>query len=254
MKIRVALADDNEELRGQLSNMLMFYNTFEIVKEFENEIEANDYLCINQVDAVFINLDMGDARYSDDGGCLAFNLSIKCPDLIVILYSNENKKISDMSFLSYTDYFALPFDSFKIQKAVSRIEYMYDLMQYKLRALNRSVMIKTNKGYQLVPLDSVLFIERFDRKNRMVTTDGREIILGGYSLDELERLLTPNNFYRCYQSFIVNLSKVSFVKVDNETKNYTLLFKDFAGEIMLSRGKYNEVIELLKNMYAGISL
>jgi DNA-binding LytR/AlgR family response regulator len=141
-----------------------------------------------------------------------------------------------------------------MQRVVNRIEYLYDLLQYKRRSINRSVMIKTNKGYQLVTLDSVLFIERYDRKNRMITTDGKEIILGGYSLDELERLLAPNNFYRCYQSFIVNLSKVSFVKVDNETKNYTLLFKDFAGEVMLSRGKYNEIIELLKNMYAGISL
>jgi DNA-binding LytR/AlgR family response regulator len=254
MKIRVALVDDDEKIRGQLSGLLEIYNSFDVVKELDNEQEANDYIFTNQVDAVFIKLQLGNPKCSGDGSYLAFNLTSKCPDLIIVIYSVIDEKASIINMMNFADFFVLPFDSVKMQRVVNRIEYLYDLLQYKRRSINRSVMIKTNKGYQLVTLDSVLFIERYDRKNRMITTDGKEIILGGYSLDELERLLAPNNFYRCYQSFIVNLSKVSFVKVDNETKNYTLLFKDFAGEVMLSRGKYNEIIELLKNMYAGISL
>lgn len=64
----------------------------------------------------------------------------------------------------------------------------------------------------------------------------------------------PAGFYRCYQSFLVNLSKVSFIRVDNESKNYALLLEGYAGEILLSRNKYQEVLKLLKNKFAGISL
>ncbi|MDD6441878.1 MAG: LytTR family transcriptional regulator DNA-binding domain-containing protein, partial [bacterium] len=60
--------------------------------------------------------------------------------------------------------------------------------------------------------------------------------------------------YRCYQSFIVNLSKVSYVKANNETKSFSLVFDGYAGEVMLSRDKYTEVVQLLKNKYAGITL
>ena len=41
--------------------------------------------------------------------------------------------------------------------------------------MNRSMMIKTRNGYQLVDIDKVLFIERMDRKNKMVMVDGSSI-------------------------------------------------------------------------------
>jgi DNA-binding NarL/FixJ family response regulator len=56
MKIRVALVDDDEKIRGQLSGLLEIYNSFDDVKELDNEQEANDYIFTNQVDAVFIKL------------------------------------------------------------------------------------------------------------------------------------------------------------------------------------------------------
>ena len=116
------------------------------------------------------------------------------------------------------------------------------------------MMIKTRNGYQLVDIDKVLFIERTDRKNKMVMVDGKEMILSGYSMNELEQILEGYNFYRCYQSFIVNLSKVSYVRADNEAKNFALIFDGYAGEVMVSRDKYTEVLQLLKSKYAKLTL
>jgi len=42
--------------------------------------------------------------------------------------------------------------------------------------------------------------------------------------------------------------------LNNEIKNYALQFEDYAGEIMLIRDKYVEVLQLLKEKYARISL
>jgi DNA-binding LytR/AlgR family response regulator len=247
MKIKLVLVENDEDIRQQLKDLLVFYNLFEIINDFDNVNDANDFICTNQVDAVFINTEAGNAEFSGDGSYLAINLSQKYPDLIIIMYSLKEQNASRIMEMNCTDFFTLPFDGMTMQRVVNHIEYIFDLLQYKRQLVNRSIMIKTNMGYQLVPLDNILFIERFNRKNRMVTTDGKEIILGKYSLDELEEIFRPNNFYRCYQSFIVNLSKVSFIKINNETKNYVLLFDNYAGEVMLSRQKYNEVIELLKN-------
>ena len=131
---------------------------------------------------------------------------------------------------------------------------MFDLQQAKREVANRSIMIKTRNGYQLTRLSDILFIERNNRKNSIVTTDGQEIALLGYTMNQLEEMLEGCGFYRCYQSFIVNLSQVAAVRADNEAKNYTIRFKGYEGEILLSREKYAELVTLLKGRYAKINI
>lgn len=254
MRMKLVLAEPNEGLRRELKNLLLFYNFFDIIAEFSGVDQANDFVCTNEVDVIFINADMGNARFSGDGSYLASNLSQNCPDLMIVMYSKEEKKASQMYKVHCHEFFQLPFDSWTMQRVVGHLKYCFDLLQYKRRSINHSLMVKTKQGYQLIAVDHILFVERVNRKNRMVMEDKKEVILMGYSMDELENMLEGSNFYRCYQSFLVNLSKVSFIRVNNETKNYALLLDGYAGEVMLSRNKYNEVVELLKNKYARISL
>ena len=250
MKMKLVLVEKDETLRTQLEELLAFYNLFDIVKTFDGINEANKYICLNEVDAVFINIRTGNPRYSGDGSFLAYNLSQIKPDVLVALYSEEKLEAGMVFECCCDEYFRLPFDNRVLQRVVKRLQYLFELLQYK----RLSVMIKTRNGYQLVDIDKVLFIERMDRKNKMVMVDGKEMILSGYSMNELEQILEGYNFYRCYQSFIVNLSRVSYVRADNEAKNFALIFEGYAGEVMVSRDKYTEVLQLLKNKYAKLTL
>lgn len=254
MKIKIVIVDNDSGIRADLRGLLQLYNMFDIVAEFDDVNLANDYLYSTEVDAVFINMHVGDFRFSGDGSYLAFNLSDHCPDMIVVLYDQHDYNASFIFPMNCVDFFTLPFEPVTMQRVVKRIRYRYELLQFKRQSLHRSMMVKTTQGYQLIKLNNILFIERFNRKNRMVTTEGKEVILNGYTLDELTRILAPDGFYRCYQSYIVNLSKVSCVRADSTSKNHTLQFDGYAGEILLSRDKYTEIIDLLKRKYARISL
>lgn len=254
MKMKLVLVEANDTVRMRLEEILSFYNIFDIVEVFTGINEAYEYICTNRVDVVFVNLAVGNAEFSGDGAYLSYNLSQEKPDILIVAYSEENLDADSVFGYCCDEYFRLPFDYQVIQRVVKRLQYSYELLQYKRASVNRAIMIKTKTGYQLVEVDKILFIERVSRKNRMVTVEGKEIILSGYSLDELEHILEEHNFYRCYQSFIVNLSKVSYIKANNETKNFSLVFDDYAGEVMLSRDKYAEVVQLLKSKYAKITL
>lgn len=254
MKIRLAIVDNDETARAELCKLLRFYGLFEIAAEFDDVNQASDYLLTCPVDAVFINLQVGNYATSGDGSYLAFHLSERCPDMIVALYSPQDYQASYVFRMNCAEFFTLPFDALTLQRVVNRIRYRYELLQFRRQTKERSVMVKMPHGYQMVALDSVLFIERYNRKNRMITTDGREIILNGYTMDELTKLLIRDGFYRCYQSYIVNLSKVSGIRADNAAKNYSLQFDGYAGEVLLSRDQYSDIIRLLKENYAKISL
>ena len=76
----------------------------------------------------------------------------------------------------------------------------------------------------------------------------------GYTMGQLEQMLEGSGFYRCYQSFIVNLSKVSFLRADNDSNNYAIQFDGYDGEVLLSRDKYAQLLTLLKDRYAKVNL
>ena len=252
MKMKLVLVEKDETLRTQLEELLAFYNLFDIVKTFDGINEANKYICLNEVDAVFINIRTGNPRYSGDGSFLAYNLSQIKPDVLVALYSEEKLEAGMVFECCCDEYFRLPFDNRVLQRVVKRLQYLFELLQYKRLSVNRSMMIKTRNGYQLVDIDKVLFIERMDRKNKMVMVDGKEMILSGYSMNELEQILEGYNFYRCYQSFIVNLSRVSYVRADNEAKNFALIFEGYAGEVMVSLPNMIRWISVCTRKYSSL--
>ena len=254
MKFRTVIADDNALNREQLRLFLQFHSNYDIIAEFDNTNDANDFLLTADVDIAFVNLQMGHGQFSNDGCYLTWNVSYHRPELILVGYTEQDYPVRRICNSNCTDFFVFPMDNHIMQRVLNRIRYMAELLECRRQSQNRSIMVKTNQGYQLVLLHDILFIERFNRKNRMITTDGRQIMLNGYTMDELTQLLVSDGFYRCYQSYIVNLSKVSSVRIDNSTKNYSLQFDGYSGEIMLSRDKYSEIVQLLKKKYARISL
>ena len=73
MKMKLVLVENDETLCTELKELLAFYNVFDIVHTFDGINEANKYICLNEVDAVFINIKTGNPRYSGDGSFLAYN-------------------------------------------------------------------------------------------------------------------------------------------------------------------------------------
>ena len=183
---------------------------------------------------------------------MAYLLAQTHPDVQVVLYADT----ADWAFQAFRSqcagYLLLPFDPLALQALVNRLRYVFDLQQTKREAANRSLLIKTRSGYQLTPVSDILFVERSNRKNRIVTQSGAEIHPLGYTMNQLEQMLEGCGFYRCYQSFIVNLSKVSFIRADGSSKTYAIQFDGYDGEVLLSRDKYPELLTLLKEKYANI--
>ena len=253
-EMKVLLVDSDERLRGKLTVMLHAFQCFRIAGIAQTTEEAVEYIQSNDVDVIFVNHQPADPRVTSGGEHLAAVLGQSHPHIQVVIYSNTAEWAYNAYRCQCAGYLLVPFDPLALQSLVNRLRYVFDLQQAKREVSNRSIMIKTRSGYQLTRLSNILFIERSNRKNRIVTTDGQEIALLGYTMNQLEEMLESCGFYRCYQSFIVNLSQVAVVRADNEAKNYAIRFKGYEGEILLSREKYAELVVLLKGRYAGINI
>ena len=252
--IKVLLVDSDVELRRRLWDLLSMHRVFQLEAELETTEQALDYVEANEVDVVFANNLPADARFTSDGSHLTLILAQRHPDVQVVIYSASKEAAYWCCRSGCAGYLLTPFDALDLQTLVSRLTYIFGLQQAKRESINRSIMIKTKNGYQLTRLSDILFVERSNRKKRLITVDGQEIVLLGYTMNQIEEMLDGSGFYRCYQSFIVNLSKVSFIRADNDAKNYAIQFRGYEGEILLSRDKYAELVDLLRARYAGINI
>lgn len=254
MQIRTVLIEKDPGQLTEIENLLAFYRAFDIVGTFDDIDAAGRFLMEEDVDAVFIRSDVGDPRRTPDGSFLLSYVTRKKPDLLAVLYCDSQ----DIAFWAMTAgataAFTTPIDPQMFQRAVERVLYVYDLLQYKRDAKARSIMVKTKDGYRMLRLSEILFIERRERKKYIVCADGCEVTVSNYSMDDLDAMLSTSHFYRCYSSFIINLERVERININNDKKLYSITLDGFDGEIILSREKYKELMAVLKKKYSDLTL
>ena len=107
-------------------------------------------------------------------------------------------------------------------------------------------MFKCMKGYQMIKIKDIYYIEHRNRKNYLMTKDNEQRI-ANYTVKELEKMLEPYGFFCCHQSFIISLDKIKYIN-ELERQVYTLTLEDKEEVIPMSRNKYEELREkLLEN-------
>lgn len=254
MKMKTVLVDKDVGMRSELANILEMYRLFEVVAEFDDVNLANDYVLSHAVDVLFVCLSVGDPKYSGDGSFMVSYLCTQKPDLLAVPYSEEVKDAYWTQGLGASAFFTIPMDVLRFQQVVQRLSYLFNMICIKRESENRSLMIKNKFGYQIAKFSDILYIECSNRKKKIVCVDGTEIEVLNYSMDELERLLADSSFFRCYQSFIVNLDKVSSVRIDSVKRTYALSLEGLKEEIMLGREKQKEIVERLKQRSANLQI
>lgn len=253
-KIHYILIENTVENEIDLTEIFDRYPVLKSDGVFSTIQDAVEFLDKNSTDVVFMNYNMGDPKYSGDAFFMCSLWNQSYPDMMTVLYGEDENMAYTAAKFCATSFFTIPADLSVTEEVIKRIIYRADLLSYKTHAKNTLVMIKTKEGYQLIQKSRILFVERINRKNRMITIDGEEIWLANYSMEELTSLLSKCGFYRCYQSYIVNVENISEVCINNKKKIYTLRFRNSAEEILLSRDKYNEVLELLRSRYSNVLL
>lgn len=254
IKMKTVLVDKSPAMRSDLANLLEIYHAFQVVAEFDDVNLAIDYILNHPVDLLFVQLSIGDPQYSGDGSFMVSYLFGQNPDLLIVPYSERICDAYHTQNLGASSFFTVPVDITRFQHVIQRISYLFSLICIKRESENRSIMIKNKSGYQIAKFNDILYIESSNRKKKIVCANGSEIEVLNYTMDELERLLEGSSFFRCYQSFIVNLDKITSIRTDSASRTYTLSLEGLDEEILLSREKQKEVIARLQQRSSNITI
>ena len=228
--IRCIAIDDEPLALRQVKNYIERVEKLELVALCSNAIEAKELLKTEQVDLLFVDINMPDINGID------FVRGLTDPPLVIFTTAYSEYALEGFR-LNAVDYLLKPFsfDDFSraAEKACSlrELHRMRDERAASVSTIesideasdnNDYISIKSDYKVNLVRYNDIIYIESVGEYIRLHLKDGSKLTTL-FRLKNMETELPQKNFMRVHRSYIVNIDYVS----------------SFArGKIYLSNGDY----------------
>ena len=193
------IAIDDEPLALQLINEYCSKISFlKLVKTFTNTDEANAFLKDNQVDLLFLDIQMPDIN----GMQFYKNLIHKPP----VIFTTAYKDFAAEGFnVDAVDYLLKPFEYDRFLKACYKANEYLEFLSTQELQLN-SIFVKVNYEIMKINLKDIELIEALDDYIKIYIKPSPVLTL--MTLKSIHEKLPARDFVRVHRSFIVPLAKI----------------------------------------------
>lgn len=197
-RIRCLVVDDEELARTLLKTYIEKIDFLELVATVENPIDASSFLKREQVDVVFLDIQMPELKGTDFAKMI--------DDRIKVIFTTAYSEYALEGFeLNALDYLLKPITFERFLQAANKVE-----VRNQLAHENSTITVKS--GYDLHKLNykDIQYIES-DSEYVVFHVSGKKI-MSYQTLTSLEKQLPHEIFIRVHRSYIVNIQKVSALK------------------------------------------
>ena len=216
MPLNYILVDPNPIKRLHLTQVLKKIKNLNLVDEFSNAVEAQNFLDYNSVDLIFLSAQL--PVYS------GFDFIEKLKDPTEIVLMTEEAEDALRAFdLNLADCISPPFSLERIAQSVSRIEQKIKVNQSILNKVDEFIEIKHNFKTEKIAIDHIQWIEALGDYVKIITSKKKFMVLS--TMKNFLNRLPEEQFLRIHKSYIINLKKVinySASSVNIENKDFPL--------------------------------
>ncbi|WP_227256248.1 LytTR family DNA-binding domain-containing protein [Pedobacter sp. MR2016-19] len=199
--MKALIVDDNAIARTTLAHLAKQIPNLIIVNEYSNAIEAYHHLQNNQVDLIFLDIEMPEMS----GIELTRNLVGK--DIIIIFTSSKKEYALEAFELNIADYLLKPFTSARFLQAVSKAQIISESKKEHVQFDKEEfIFVRDSNITRRLSLDDIFYAEAMGDYVKFYTSEKMFAIHGTMKAAE-ERLL-KNNFIRVHRSYIIALGKI----------------------------------------------
>lgn len=223
MKIKCIIIDDERLARDYIKNYISQIPQLELVAEYNSPLKAMDLLNSNQIDLMFIDIQMPDITGVD------FVKGLKNPPEIIFTTAYQEYAVEGFN-LNAMDYLLKPFSFDRFMQAVSKIieklENKSLISNLKNDIRHESVdgkdylTIRADRKFYKINFDDIYYIE--GQKAYVTFHTKKKRITALASLKDLEEILPNHDFMRVHKSFIVAIKYIETLEGNllevNDTK------------------------------------
>lgn len=205
--IKCIAIDDEPLALKQISGYIEKTNFLELVAGFDNAIEALQFINNNEIDLIFLDIQMPDLNGMD----LAKSLEKKPEIIFTTAYSQyavEGFKVNAL------DYLLKPLDYPTFLKAANRAHAHFQLLQKSksdVQLDSNHLFIKSEYKIIRIEIKNIQYIEGM-REYVRIHLENTKPIMSLLSMKKIEEKLPNSSFMRVHRSYIVNLKKITTIE------------------------------------------
>ena len=216
------IAIDDEPLA--LKKLVTYINKIpylELVAQCQSAIDAQQVINDQQVDAIFLDINMPDLNGMDFAKSLEQGYSQGPIMVFTTAYSEyaiEGYKANAVGYL------LKPFGFDEFEAAAQRVKDIHEIRQQATADVTTQVnddgtiFVKSDYKIVRIAIENIRYIEAMSEYLRISCDDKEKPVIVLLSMKKIEEHLPSNLFMRIHRSFIINLNKICEVK-----KNHVII-------------------------------
>ncbi|MEL7220452.1 MAG: LytTR family DNA-binding domain-containing protein [Bacteroidota bacterium] len=226
--MRCIIVDDEQMSRVHLAHLCKKIDAINVVGVFNDAMSAYRFLSEEQVDLVFLDIEMPDFSGID------LVRQLHNPPAIVFITSKQDYAVKTFDFIeTVIDYLLKPVSLARLLKAVERYQNYQIRKESRESGIavsvamasttssknqhhhkdNRHLFVKTERKLVRIDLDDLLYVETVGDYSIFKTVDQQYTVHA--TLKSIDERLTSPNFLKVHRSFIVNLDKIKDIEDNN---------------------------------------
>ncbi|AEW85111.1 DNA-binding response regulator [Flavobacterium columnare NBRC 100251 = ATCC 23463] len=230
MKLNCIVVDDSSIQRILVTKLVEAHPYLNLVGEFSNAVETKGCLAVNEVDLLFLDIEMPIIN--------GFNLldGLKEKPQIIFITAKAEYALKAFDYEA-TDYLQKPLTKERFNIAVKRAMDLHMLRKdHNTEEEGEHIYIKSNLKKLKVYTSKIKWIEAFGDYVKIVTEEDSHLVLS--TMKSFEKDLSKEKFVRVHKSFIINIDKI---------EKFNSKFAEIGvTKIPLSRNKKEELMRVLE--------
>ena len=197
------IIDDEPLARAEMQSLIREVSNLEILGDFSNALTAVDFLKTNQVDLIFLDIQMPLMT--------GLEFAESLPKQSLIIFTTAYSQYALKSYeLDAIDYLLKPIEKQRLEKAIYKAElYNQLLSQETIKNTVESntkdfLFIKADRRFYKLNFDEIKFIEGL--KDYVVIHTKTQKLITAMNLKTIHQKIPADIFLRVSKSFVINLN------------------------------------------------
>jgi len=199
------IIDDEPLARDEMEAMIRDVSDLEISGSFSNAISAKVFLSQNDVDILFLDIEMPMVS--------GLEFARDLPKNILTIFTTAYPQYALESYeLDAIDYLLKPFSKDRLEKAISKTKYYKTLLSADTEKNTvegntaRFLVIKSDRKFYRINFENILYVEGL--KDYVIIYTPSQKLITAMNLKTFHQKLPQDLFIRVSKSFIVNMNHI----------------------------------------------
>jgi DNA-binding LytR/AlgR family response regulator len=205
--IRYLIIDDEYIAHDIIKGYCDLLPNMQLMKNCYDGLEAFEYLNKNEVDLIFLDLNMPKLKGFD------FLKTLKNPPKVIVTTAYKEFALEGYE-LNISDYLLKPFGFDRFLKAINKATSLKPQIQHyasENKSLKtESIFLRSNKKYIQVIIDTIQYIEASGNYTKVITTN--ETIIIRDKISDVLELLNNSDLTQVHKSFAVSKKHIKSIE------------------------------------------